>query len=87
MKRITLILSVLGIVVFTGCTDRDLGKLQAYGGRAEIKCYSGAKLIYQGESTGKISSEESSDGYSFIEKKTGKLVEVSGNCIIRYIEY
>ena len=73
--------------MFTGCTDRNIAKMQAYGGSAKIECYSGTKLIYKGQSTGKISSEEHSDGYSFVDKKTGKLTEVSGNCVITYIEY
>jgi len=86
MKKI-LFAAIIALITLSGCTDRGFAKLQAYGGKATIKCYSGTKLIYEGESTGKISSEENSDGYSFVEKSTGKLVEVSGNCVIRYIEY
>lgn len=44
-------------------------------------------MIYEGESTGKVSSELSSDGYFFVDKKDGKLKEVSGNCVIEYSEY
>jgi hypothetical protein len=39
-------------------------------------------MIYEGRSTGKIKSEAQSDGYYFIEKGSGKLMEVSGNCVI-----
>jgi hypothetical protein len=59
-----------------------MGKLAAYGKSRSIKCYSGAKMIYEGRSTGKIKSEAQSDGYYFIEKGSGKLMEVSGNCVI-----
>jgi len=86
-KSIILIISLFSVLIITGCTDRSIAKLQAYGGSATIECYSGAMLIYKGESTGKIISEESSDGYSFVDKETNKLVEVSGNCVIRYTEY
>ena len=51
---------------------------------AYIKCYSGGELIFDGESDGKVFSEENSDGYVFIDKKDGKLKEVSGDCIISY---
>jgi len=79
--------STLMGMVFGGCTDRDIAKIRAYGGSGHIKCYSGTKLIFEGDSTGKISSEENSDGYSFVDKKTNKLVEISGNCIIEYVSY
>ena len=51
---------------------------------AYIKCYSGGKLIFDSESDGKVFSEEGSDGYVFIDKKDGKLKEVSGDCVISY---
>ena len=88
MKKILLIAILsLTTMLSTGCTDRFIGKVSAYGGSATIKCYSGTLLIYEGISTGKISSEANSDGYSFISKKTNKLTEVSGNCVIEYTEY
>jgi len=80
----TIIVAMLGL---SGCTDRFMGKVSAYGGKAHIECYSGTKLIYEGTSTGKISSEANSDGYSFVSQKTQKLTEVSGNCVIEYIKY
>lgn len=66
------------------CTDAKFSKLTNIGNSATIKCYSGGTLIYDGKSTGKISSEENSDGYFFKEQGTGKLKEVSGNCDITY---
>jgi len=65
------------------CTDTFMAGVSAYGDPATIECYSGNKLIYKGESTGKVSSPAQSDGYRFMEKATGRLVEVSGNCVIR----
>lgn len=69
-------------LLLTGCSDANLGKMTAFGKSRSIKCYSGSKLIYSGHSTGKIKSEAQSDGYYFVEKGTGKLMEVSGNCVI-----
>lgn len=84
MKKI----SILTMVLFlSGCTDAfwdsTVGKL---GVAANIKCYSGTMLIYEGESTGAIKNASSSDGYQFREKKSGKYLEVSGNCILTYLE-
>lgn len=86
MKLLSLFLMSLTLL-FSGCTDGQLGKLSSYNGSANVKCYSGDTLIYEGISTGKISNSESSDGYYFVDKKDNLLKEISGNCIITYKEY
>jgi hypothetical protein len=73
---------VLLLLIMTGCSDGSISKLTSYGESRSIKCYSAEKLIYSGVSTGKIQSETSSDGYYFREKESGRLMEVSGNCVI-----
>ena len=83
MKMITLML-VLALTMLTGCTDAFMGKFASLGNSATIECYSGGVLIYKGASTGKVSSEESSDGYYFVDKAVGRLKEVSGDCVIDY---
>ena len=70
------------VVLLVSCTDGTIGKLTSYGDSRSIVCYSGGKLIYEGRSTGKIKSEQNSDGYYFVEQGTKKLMEVSGNCVI-----
>ncbi|CAH9014500.1 putative membrane lipoprotein [Vibrio phage 249E41-1] len=84
MKKLFII---LGIVAIAGCTDAARGKLSAYGGSASIKCYSADVVIFDGESTGKVTSEANSDGYYFVDKSDGKLKEVSGSCVIQYNTY
>ena len=84
MKRL-IIICLMGVMF--GCTDGAMGKLSAYGGSANVKCYSAEKLIYDGNSTGKVSSSTQSDGYYFVDKDDGKLKEVSGNCVITYNNY
>jgi len=66
-----------------GC-DASIGKLTALGDSASVQCWSGGKLIFDGRSTGKVLSEESSDGYFFKDESDGKFKEVSGNCVITY---
>ena len=85
MKKTLLTLGL--VVLVSGCTDATLGKLSSYGGSATVECYSGERLIYRGDSTGKVSNSESSDGYYFVDKSDNKLKEVSGNCIITYKNY
>jgi hypothetical protein len=84
--KVYALIAVLGISL-VGCTDAQMGKFSALGGSAKVDCYSGERLIYSGESTGKVSNSESSDGYYFIDKSDNKLKEVSGNCIITYNNY
>lgn len=81
MKSIVLFGLLIGLY---SCTDAQRGKISSLGDSALVKCYSGTAVIYEGLSTGKVSSEENSDGYYFRDKKTGKMMEVSGNCIIIY---
>jgi len=85
VMRLAVALTVLLCV--TGCTDSFMGKVSAYGGSANVKCYSAEKLIYEGDSTGKVASSSQSDGYYFVDKADQKLKEVSGNCVIVYNNY
>lgn len=82
MSKFVLIL--LAMFVSIGCTDATFDKYANLGNSAHITCFSGNIIIYDGFSTGKILSEDKSDGYFFRDKSNGKLMEVSGNCIITY---
>jgi len=79
-----LAVSLIFLLAVSACTDAQRGKIGAIGESAKVECWSGGKLIYEGASSGKISSESQSDGYNFVDKKTGKFMEVSGNCVIAY---
>lgn len=84
-KRLLLVLALVLIAgMFNGCTDAQRGKIAALGSSASVKCYSGGVLIYDGRSTGKVSSESNSDGYNFVDRETGYTKEVSGDCDITY---
>ena len=79
MNRVTLFLTVLAI---TGCTDTDRASLAALGNAHHVVCYSGERVIYEGNSTGRVQSPKESDGWQFEDAKTRLLTEVSGNCVI-----
>lgn len=67
-----------------GCTDAQVSKITSLGSSAKVTCWSGNSIIYDGESTGKVSNSKDSDGYFFKDKADGNLKEVSGNCVIVY---
>lgn len=81
MKIVPILVIMLSL---TGCLDAQMAKVRAIGSSAEVTCFSGEKVIYHGKSSGKVISEENSDGYFFRDKGTKQTVEVSGNCIIVY---
>tara|TARA_B100001029_G_scaffold169675_1_gene164795 strand:- start:416 stop:673 length:258 start_codon:yes stop_codon:yes gene_type:complete len=81
------LLAQLTVLLFLcGCTDGLIGKIKSYGKGALIICYSGGKEIYKGESTGKVLSEQSSDGYYFVDKKSGAMMEIAADCVFKYSE-
>lgn len=80
MKNYILVLMAL---VLTACTDSAVAKFSAFGDAGNITCYSGGTVIYQGKSTGRIQTEEASDGWYFMESGTNKLIRLSGDCVIK----
>ena len=79
MKKLLLLVSVL----MAGCTNAKWAQVTSIGSPAEIICYSGGVVFYHGWSTGKVSTEQGSDGWYFQEQGTGRLIRVSGACVIR----
>ena len=71
------------ILALLACTDAQIAARKALGEAGHITCYSGGQVIYDGDSTGKILTEEQSDGWFFMDSKTQRLVRVSGDCLIR----
>lgn len=76
-------ISVLIMLALAGCTDADRGKIGAIGKDAHIQCWSGEHKFYDGQSSGVVHTEETSDGWYFSERETGAFIRVSGNCLIR----
>ena len=74
---------LLALFVMIGCTDAEWEQYATLGESGEIVCYSGGKEIYRGRSTGKIETESHSDGWFLKDASTGKLVRVSGDCVIQ----
>lgn len=83
--KISCLLLAFGVllVVLDGCSfNSQLAQLTSLGSDAKVTCYSGDRVIYDGYSSGKVSTENASDGWFFKDKKTGSLVRISGSCVI-----
>ena len=73
------LLTIMATMV--SCTDAELSKVGGYGDTFTVKVL-GPDTVITYHSTGKVISEQNSDGYYFNSRENGKLVEVSGNVII-----
>lgn len=77
---------ILVVVFFAmGCTDASMAKLGGYGDEHRVEMYSGGEKVREWVSSGKVQSEENSDGYYFNDKASGMLIEVSGDVVITRI--
>jgi hypothetical protein len=81
-KLITLITLITIAGLFTSCTNAERSKLMGYGGNFKVEMYSGGQKVREWISSGKVLSEDGSNGYYFTELTTGKLIEVDGDIVI-----
>ena len=81
MEKVLLLSCVVSTMMLS-CTDARREKLLNYGNEFRVDMYSGGKLVKSWTSSGKVNSEQGSDGYYFKDKATGKLVEVAGDVVI-----
>lgn len=80
--RALAVASLILLLLSQGCTDTTVASIEAMGRLGHIRCWSGALLTYEGDSTGRIQTVSQSDGWEFKDAKTGKFVRVSGACVI-----
>lgn len=70
-----------------GCTDATMSKLGGYGSEFQVTLYAAdGSIIKEWTSSGKVKSEETSDGYYFMDKDTGRLIEVTGTLVIEKLD-
>lgn len=79
MKKLIAV-SVLALAA-TSCTDAERASFFAYGDEARVICYSGAQVIFDDVSTGKVAQLDG-DGITFKSKKTGGYVRAFADCIV-----
>lgn len=77
----TLLIAV--IISSVSCTDAQLSKIGGLGDEFKVEMINcNGTVARRWISSGKVSSEKNSDGYYFKDKKTGKLIEVTGRLVI-----
>lgn len=84
MKKLLLVTAVL--LTLASCSDAARAKFGGLGGKFKVEILSGGQIVRTYTSTGKVMSEEKSDGYYFMDIATNKLVEVSGDIIITQLD-
>lgn len=84
MEKVRKILLIgLTLLLIISCTDATRSKIGGIGGEYKVEMIGcDGKIVRSWNSSGKVLSEETTDGYYFKEKETGKLIEVSGSIII-----
>lgn len=83
MKHILFVLAIVSVLMLSACTDSDISSLESLGHTAQVTCYSGGKVFYDGHSTGKVQTTSQSDGWEFREAKSNQFIRVSGECVVR----
>jgi hypothetical protein len=76
---------VLICVANMGCTNAKLSQFAAYGSDFKVTVYSGGEPVRTYTSSGKVATEEHSDGWYFTDKETKKLVRVSGTVTVEQL--
>lgn len=61
-----------------GCMDADVSQITSIGSPHKVTLWSGGQAAKVWHSTGKVKTEQETDGWFFTDKATGKLVRVSG---------
>ena len=84
MKNLLLVSSL--ILFFYACTDAKKAKIGGFGSKFQIEMLNcDGSVARTWISSGKVSSEQNSDGYYFMEEGTDRLIEVTGRLIITKI--
>ena len=83
MKTTIIIGMALGFAL-AGCSQAEFSKNVNYGQPARVTCYSGNLKTLDDFSTGRVESEEHSDGWYYFSSTTGRLMHASGACYVDY---
>lgn len=81
MKKISLTIFIMTVLMMS-CTDAKMKQITTIGSKAHVKCWSGGTVILDTYSTGKVGTEEQSDGWYFEDQNTGKLIRTNADCIV-----
>lgn len=82
MKKIFLCIILMSLLFTISCSDAKISNFTAIGNEANVRCYSGGVIVYEGTSSGKVETEEGSDGWYFKDKKSRKLIRTNADCVV-----
>lgn len=74
-----LVLIVSATLFATGCTDAQISNLTSLGDKFVVTMWGQNGPVKTWTSTGKVLTEQNSDGWCFRDSATGRFVRVSGN--------
>lgn len=80
------LLFIASLVFIGGCSNAGVASMQALGVDHRIELWSGGQKVMEWTSSGKVFSEDGSDGYYFCDKKTNRLVRVTGDIVVTPID-
>ncbi|MEN7548086.1 hypothetical protein AAG747_09200 [Rapidithrix thailandica] len=71
------------VLGFISCTDASRARIGGFGDEFKVEMINcDGTVARTWISSGKVLSEQNSDGYFFKDKESGKLIEVTGRLII-----
>lgn len=82
MRNTSIAICTIAAFGLAACTPAQKARYDARGTPARITCHSGGRVILDDVSDGKVQSSKEEPGYYYSSKTTGKLIEVSGDCVI-----
>ncbi|AXQ69647.1 hypothetical protein HOU03_gp065 [Caulobacter phage CcrSC] len=84
--RIALIAGAVALATagLVACTDAESERTFNYGKPGRVTCHSAAGPYFDDFSTGKVEKHGESDGFYFVSQTTGRLTEVTGDCVVDY---
>lgn len=75
---------LLGLLC-SGCYASDRASFTSVMYNYKVTLYSGGQVVGSWETKGVPNNEEHSDGFYFVDRKSGKLIRISGTVIIEQI--
>jgi hypothetical protein len=80
-KTLFVCLILLTLILCGGCSQSEWQRHFDWHRAYHIRLYSGGQLIGEWDSKDAVESEEHSNGWHFVDAKTGKLMLVDGQII------
>ncbi len=71
-------------ILLSACTEAESARTFNYGKPGRVTCHAAGGAYFDDFSTGRIEKHGESDGFYFVSASTGRLTEVTGDCVVDY---